>query len=82
MSSAAVPAAAAVAGLVRVDPHGPGITRVRDRDGFGYPGPSGAPLSGQTLDRIRALRIPPAWTDVWISADPRGHILRAVPRRR
>jgi DNA topoisomerase-1 len=27
-----------------------------------------------TLSRIRALAIPPAWTDVWIAADPRGHI--------
>ena len=28
----------------------------------------------QTLQRIRALRIPPAWENVWISADPLGHI--------
>ena len=27
-----------------------------------------------TLDRIRRLAIPPAWTDVWICPDPRGHI--------
>jgi DNA topoisomerase IB len=27
-----------------------------------------------TIDRIRALAIPPAWTDVWICTDPRGHI--------
>lgn len=26
------------------------------------------------LERIAALVIPPAWTDVWICADPRGHI--------
>ncbi|MCA1691385.1 MAG: DNA topoisomerase IB, partial [Actinobacteria bacterium] len=26
------------------------------------------------LDRVRALVIPPAWTDVWICPDPRGHI--------
>lgn len=26
------------------------------------------------LARIRALAIPPAWTDVWICADPCGHI--------
>jgi DNA topoisomerase I len=75
MSVAAPPAQAAVAGLVRADPHGPGITRVRNQDGFGYLGPSGADIAdGETLDRIRALRIPPAWTDVWISADPLGHI--------
>lgn len=27
-----------------------------------------------TLKRIRALVIPPAWKDVWICPDPRGHI--------
>jgi DNA topoisomerase I len=27
-----------------------------------------------TLSRIRALAIPPAWTDVWISPDPDGHL--------
>jgi DNA topoisomerase-1 len=26
------------------------------------------------LQRIKALAIPPAWTDVWICADPRGHL--------
>lgn len=26
------------------------------------------------LDRIRSLVIPPAWTDVWIAADPRSHV--------
>ncbi|MGH3271040.1 MAG: DNA topoisomerase IB, partial [Trebonia sp.] len=30
--------------------------------------------SSQALARIGALAIPPAWTDVWISADPLGHI--------
>ena len=28
----------------------------------------------EVLDRIRALAIPPAWTDVWICPDPAGHI--------
>jgi DNA topoisomerase IB len=66
---------AAVPGLARSDPHGPGITRARGREGFWYRDPSGAQITpGQTLDRIRALRIPPAWEDVWISADPLGHI--------
>jgi DNA topoisomerase-1 len=26
------------------------------------------------LDRIQQLAVPPAWTDVWISADPDGHL--------
>ena len=29
---------------------------------------------GATLDRIRSLAIPPAWTEVWICANPRGHL--------
>ncbi len=28
----------------------------------------------KTLERIRSLGIPPAWTDVWICANPRGHL--------
>ncbi len=26
------------------------------------------------LERIRSLAIPPAWSDVWICADPLGHL--------
>jgi DNA topoisomerase I len=67
--------AAATPGLVRSDPHGPGLSRVRGQAGFRYLDPAGADITDAgTLDRIRALRIPPAWTDVWISADPLGHI--------
>jgi DNA topoisomerase I len=66
---------AAVAGLLRSDPHVPGLTRARDQDGFRYQDPSGAQVTdAATLDRIRALRIPPAWEHVWISPDPLGHI--------
>jgi DNA topoisomerase IB len=75
MSLEASPLAAAVAGLVRSDPHGPGITRVRGPDGFRHRDPAGAQITQEeTLDRIRALRIPPAWENVWISPDPLGHI--------
>ncbi len=28
----------------------------------------------ERLERIRSIAIPPAWTDVWISADPDGHV--------
>src|SRR4029079_2237933 len=28
----------------------------------------------ETLERIRAIAVPPAWTDVWICRDPDGHI--------
>src|SRR5580658_6703943 len=66
---------AAVPGLTRSDPHGPGISRRRDDSRFRYDDASGAPVTdAETLLRIKALAIPPAWTDVWISADPLGHI--------
>src|ERR1700733_5177420 len=74
--SAEVPLlAAAVQGLTRSDPHGPGIIRERSSGGFRYHDPSGAEVTNPaTLHRIGALGIPPAWTDVWISPDPLGHI--------
>jgi DNA topoisomerase I len=69
------PQEAAVAGLARSDPHQPGITRQRRKSGFRYLSPSGREITepGQ-LQRIRALAIPPAWTGVWVSPDPLGHI--------
>jgi DNA topoisomerase-1 len=75
MSLQASSQAAAVRGLVRSDPHEPGISRVRTSQGFLYRDPSGAEITqGENLDRIRALRIPPAWENVWISPDPLGHV--------
>jgi DNA topoisomerase I len=66
---------AAVPGLTRSDPHGPGITRERAGQGFRYRDPAGAEVtSPATLQRISALVLPPGWTDVWISPDPLGHI--------
>jgi DNA topoisomerase I len=66
---------AAVPGLLRSDTRGPGISRYRTADGFRYRVQSGAEVTDpQTLLRIRALAIPPAWRDVWISPDPMGHI--------
>jgi DNA topoisomerase-1 len=53
----------------------PGYGRRRSGKGFRYLDPSGAAVSdAETLDRIKALVIPPAWQDVWISPDERGHI--------
>jgi DNA topoisomerase IB len=67
--------AAAVPGLLRSDLRGPGITRDRSPEGFRYFSPSGADVTQEeTLRRIGALAIPPAWTNVWISPDPLGHI--------
>jgi DNA topoisomerase I len=35
----------------------------------------GVPITdGETLGRVGALRIPPAWTDVWISTAPNAHL--------
>ena len=68
------------AGLRYVDDTKPGITRVRKGKGFVYVRPDGTKLEGKKLEqhddylRILALAIPPAWTDVWICPDPRGHI--------
>jgi DNA topoisomerase IB len=68
-------APSAVPGLSRSDPRGPGISRVRRGDTFEYRDPSGAGITdAQTLRRIRALALPPAWSGVWISPDPLGHI--------
>jgi DNA topoisomerase IB len=75
MSDDLAPQAAAVQGLVRSDTRGPGITRQRGPGGTAYLDPSGVPVTEPaTLLRIRALAIPPAWTSVWISPDPLGHI--------
>jgi DNA topoisomerase I len=67
--------AAAVGGLRRSDLRGPGIARIRGSAGFCYESPPGARVTdAETLARIGALAIPPAWKDVWISPDPSGHI--------
>jgi DNA topoisomerase IB len=69
------PSAAAVSGLSRSDPRGPGITRVPGSAGFSYRDPAGTQVTdAEILARIGALAIPPAWTNVWISANPTGHI--------
>jgi DNA topoisomerase-1 len=52
----------------------PGIRRKRTGRAFRYVGPDGRVIRGAELTRIRSLVIPPAWTDVWISPDPRGHL--------
>ena len=63
------------AGLVYVHDDDPGIRRRRAGKGFAYRTPEGKPLTdAKTLDRIRKLVIPPAYTDVWICPNPKGHI--------
>jgi DNA topoisomerase IB len=59
----------------RSDCSGPGITRVRRGKGFAYLDAGGEHVTDEeTLARIRSLAVPPAWKDVWICADPRGHL--------
>jgi DNA topoisomerase IB len=61
--------------LRRVDCAGAGIRRVRRGRGFSYVDSDGKRVTDpETLDRIKALVIPPAWTDVWICSVPHGHI--------
>jgi DNA topoisomerase-1 len=68
-------------GLIYVSDEDPGIRRKAARGhGFDYVRPDGSPVTDEkTLDRIRALAIPPAWTDVWICPKANGHI-QAVGR--
>jgi DNA topoisomerase-1 len=51
-----------------------GIRRIRCGKGFRYTTPDNIRLSERDRQRIEALMIPPAWEDVWICTDPRGHI--------
>lgn len=68
-------AAARAAGLLYVDPEGPGIRRRRCGRGFTYIGADGRTVRDpEVRRRIESLAIPPAWTDVWISPEPRGHL--------
>jgi len=52
----------------------PGIRRIGPPKAFRYVSVRGRPVGARDRARIRALVIPPAWTDVWICPDPRGHI--------
>jgi len=53
----------------------PGLSRRRRGRGFSYLDAEGRPVRDEvTLERIRALAIPPAWEDVWICPDANGHL--------
>jgi DNA topoisomerase-1 len=68
-------AEAAAAGLLYVSDCDPGIRRLRCGRGFRYRDADGATVrDAATLERIRALAIPPAYRDVWICVSPRGHL--------
>jgi DNA topoisomerase I len=68
-------AAAKAAGLRFTNLDRPGIAREPQEEGWRYRDPSGKILRDKKqIERINALVIPPAWTNVWINPDPRGHI--------
>jgi DNA topoisomerase I len=61
--------------LRRSDPSAAGLARRRCGSGFMYRDEAGERITDpETIARIAALVIPPAWRDVWISPDPFGHI--------
>jgi len=67
--------AAETAGLTYVSDEVPGIRRRKSGKGFTYTKPDGTKVADKaTLERIRSLAIPPAYTDVWICPKANGHI--------
>ncbi|MBA2290996.1 MAG: DNA topoisomerase IB [Gemmatimonadales bacterium] len=67
--------AARAASLRHVTDVRDGITRRRAGKGFSYRDPAGTRIADRdTLTRIRALAIPPAWADVWICPSATGHL--------
>jgi DNA topoisomerase-1 len=71
-------AAAREAGLIYVSVEDPGIERLKAARGFRYRNAIGGRVTdAQTLARIRALAIPPAWRQVWICSRENGHIQAA-----
>jgi len=63
------------AGLVYVSDAAAGVRRRRVRKGFAYLGPDGATIrDAGRLAWFKRLAIPPAWTDVWICDNKRGHL--------
>jgi DNA topoisomerase I len=74
-TAAAAAEIAVAAGLVYVSDSEPGIRRVRTADGFTYVRPDDRPLRDEKeIARINKLAIPPAYEDVWICTNPRGHL--------
>jgi DNA topoisomerase-1 len=68
-------AAAKLAKLRYVSDERPGITRHQARTGFDYRVADGSLVRDiESLRRIRALAVPPAWTEVWICPAANGHI--------
>jgi DNA topoisomerase I len=62
------------AGLRYVTDAEPGIRRRRSGRGFSYRDVDGSTVSKADRARIDALVIPPAWSDVWICTQAKGHL--------
>ncbi|WP_429285703.1 DNA topoisomerase IB [Paraburkholderia sp. GAS206C] len=62
-------------GLRHADDTRPGYSRKLLKEGFAYFDVAGKRIEdADEIARINALAIPPAYADVWICPDPRGHI--------
>lgn len=69
------PESARAAGLRYMCDDRRGIRRLRAGRGVRYVMPNGRTVTDRaTLDRIRRLAIPPAWTDVWIAPHAQAHL--------
>jgi DNA topoisomerase-1 len=70
------PASARRAGLEYDSDDAPGIRRQKQGTGFTYFTPKGEriPSGDPRRERIEALAIPPAYTDVWVCPSPTGHL--------
>jgi DNA topoisomerase-1 len=62
------------AGLVYSSDIIPGIIRKKSGKSFSYYQNNKRITEIKTLERIRKLVIPPAWTNVWINPHPNGHL--------
>ena len=60
--------------LRRTSPDQPGWSRRRAGKGFVYLDEGGQRLPAEEAQRIKDLVIPPAWTDVWVTPHPNGHL--------
>jgi DNA topoisomerase IB len=60
--------------LRRVSAQDPGWSRVHHGRGYRYLDVDGTKLGAQEVERVKALVIPPAWRNVWISPYPNAHL--------
>ena len=65
---------ARAAGLSYTSDDRPGLRRVKSGRAFRFVNGRGKAVNSADMKRIRSLVIPPAWTEVWICPDPRGHL--------